>query len=276
MRIAVLADIHGNLAALEAVLQDVAGHEVDEVVVAGDVVNGAPDSRACWDLLRSLGYPMLRGNHERYLYELYSEHAKPEWDSERFAPVQWTHRQFDPSQLQEMTQLPMCLRLPQAPDLLFVHASPHSDRDAVLSDTSQGQLDEMFAGAGEPLIVRGHNHMGAVRKWRGRTVVTAGSVGLPLDGSTTAKYLLLECNSGIWRHRWEETAYDLDSALARFRDTGYLSEAGPMARLFMEELATAQLKMTPFLREFERLSNADPPPLSEAVDRFLKGSLASV
>lgn len=50
--------------------------------------------------------------------------------------------------------------------------------------TSEEQLDEMYSDSSETLVVRGHNQLPAARNWRGRTVVTAGSVGLPLDGST--------------------------------------------------------------------------------------------
>lgn len=272
MRIAVISDVHGNLAALEAVLEAIAREGVDRLVVAGDVVVGAPDSLACWNLVRSLGYPLLRGNHERYLFDLNTEQAGPEWNSERFGPVQWASRRFDSGDLAAMRSLPLCLRLPEAPDLLIVHASPRSDRDAVTEDTSEEQLDEIFSGVSETLVVRGHNHLPAARVWGGRTVVTAGSVGLPLDGTTTAKYLLLEHEQGAWRYLRRETRYDVSETVARFLETGYLEEAGPMARLFMEELITARFKIMPFLRDYGRWSVDGSLSLSESVDRFLAHS----
>src|SRR4051812_38182210 len=62
MRIALFADIHGNLPAFEAALKHAATLSPDLTVVCGDVVNGCPDSRGCWDLAQSLGCPLLRGN----------------------------------------------------------------------------------------------------------------------------------------------------------------------------------------------------------------------
>ncbi|MBE0698820.1 MAG: metallophosphoesterase [Anaerolineaceae bacterium] len=65
IRIAVLADIHGNLPAFESALEHVSQQKVDQIILAGDIVNGSPDSKACWTLALSLGCPILRGNHER-------------------------------------------------------------------------------------------------------------------------------------------------------------------------------------------------------------------
>lgn len=165
------------------------------MVCAGDVVNGSPDSRACWELVASLQLPLVRGNHERYLFDLYGEQARPEWHGQRFGPVQWSWRQFLGDELEQMRSLPLCLRLPEAPDLLIVHASPRADRDAVL----------------------------------------------------------------------------LPAALRRFRESDYLAEAGPMARLLQRELETARFQMMPFLDQYERWSR-EWPATAFAGGRPLPGS----
>ena len=85
MRIAVLADIHGNLPAFEAALKHVAHQKVDQMILAGDIINGAPDSKACWALALSLGCPVLRGNHERYAAHFGTPQASPDWLMEKFA-----------------------------------------------------------------------------------------------------------------------------------------------------------------------------------------------
>ena len=80
MRLAVLTDIHGNLAALNAVLEHISTQNVDQIVVAGDTVNVLPDSSACWDLVMSLDCTVLRGNHERYLFDYGTPKADPVLD----------------------------------------------------------------------------------------------------------------------------------------------------------------------------------------------------
>ena len=269
MRIAILADIHGNLPAFEAALEHIAGQHVDQLIIAGDIVVGAPDSAACWRLAQSLDCPIVRGNHERYLAHYGTPSAAPEWESEQFAPLQWAVAQFTPAERQAIGQLPLALRGPDRPDLLIVHASARSDKDSVAAYTPDSELSTMFPAVRERLIVRAHNHVGQVRLWDDRMIVTAGSVGLPLDGSPTAQYLILDRRGDGWRVQHQSAPYDLEAVMRRFRETDYLVAAGPIGRLFMREVATASHQLVPFLRAYARWSAQAPISLAEAVGRFL-------
>src|SRR5262245_2910394 len=269
MRIAILADIHGNLPAFEAVLDHVARQHVDRLIIAGDIVVGAPDSAACWRLAQTLGCPILRGNHERYVAHFGRPDSPPEWATERFAPVRWAVEQLTEAERAAIEILPLAVRLPDLPDLLVVHASLRSDRDSIMPYTTDTDLAEMFPDLHERWAVRAHNHTGQVRLWDERTIVTAGAVGLPLDANPTAQYLLLEQRASDWRIMHQSVPYDLEAALRRFRETGYLEAAGPMARLFMREVATASYYIVPFLRAYARWSARELLALDEAVERFL-------
>src|SRR4051794_36985237 len=77
MRIAALSDVHGNLAALDAVLADLAGQDVDAVVNLGDLLSGAVQPRETADRLMALGLPTVRGNHERQLLTLSPDRRGP-------------------------------------------------------------------------------------------------------------------------------------------------------------------------------------------------------
>ncbi len=127
----------------------------------------------------------------------------------------------------------------------------------------------MFPETPERCIIRGHYYVAQVRLWEDRLIVTTGSAGLPLDGHPTAKYLLLDRRGDRWQIRHQSVPYDMDAALRRFHDTGYLAAAGPMARLFLREVATASHHLVPFLRAYAGWSKEAALPLAEAVDRFL-------
>jgi len=269
MRIAVLADVHGNLPAFEAALKHVAQHKVDQIVLAGDIVNGAPDSQACWSLAQSLGCPILRGNHERYVAHYGTSQASPKWSTELFAPLHWALAQLSEQERHSLEQLPTNLRLPEAPDLFFVHASERDDHDSLVSHTPESSLHEMFPSAQERFIIRAHNHYGQVRVWGKGMIVTCGSVGLPLDGHPTAQYLLLDQEQYGWKIQHQSVPYDLNAALNRFWDTGYLDSTGSMGHLFYREVATAAFHIVPFLRYYERWSAQGDISLTQAVDRFL-------
>jgi predicted phosphodiesterase len=279
MRIAVLSDIHGNLLAFEAALAHARRQGFDQLVIAGDIVVGSPDTAACWQLARSLGCPIVRGNHERYVADLGSERAEPLWATPQFTPVQWAAGQLTDAERAAVGALPLALRLPEAPDLVIVHASLRSDTDSLRAHTPDAALPELFPGELEPpmarraeassLIVRGHNHIAATRLWGGRTIVTAGSVGMPLDGNTTAQYLLLERRPAGWQISHQAVPYDHDAAVERFYSSGYLTATGPMGRLVLRELLTASFQLVPFLRHYQRLRAVEPIGLEAALERFM-------
>lgn len=269
MRIAILADIHGNLPAFEAALDHVPRQTVDQIVIAGDLVVGSPDSAACWHLAQSVRCPILRGNHERYVADYGTPDADPRWATEQFAPVQWAVSQLTDDERQAMGALPRVLRLANAPGLLIVHASARGDHDTMFAYTPEARLSAMFPQVCEQMIVRAHNHVGQVRLWDGHTIVTAGSVGLPLDSNPTAQYLLLEQNAKGWHIHHQSVPYDVDSALRRFEESGYLAATGSMGRLFQREVATASHQIVPFLRAYARWSQESAIALDHAIDRFL-------
>ncbi len=271
MRIAIIADIHGNMTALEAALARIAELRVDRLVVAGDIVVGAPDSAGCWARVRALGCPVLRGNHERYVFDLDTPRAKPEWATERFGPVRWAAEQFSAAERAELAALPGTLRLPEAPGVLFVHGSPRSDNDLVFPYTSEVELAERFGGAGEPLVVRAHNHYCGVRDWSGGRIATVGSVGLPLDGTPAAQFTVIVLDPAAvagWRIEHHAVAYDVAAAVARFRASGYLGAAGPMAELYRREVETASFRVLPFVEYLRREPEAASLGLAEVLARF--------
>jgi predicted phosphodiesterase len=269
MRIAVLADIHGNLPAFEAALEHVRSAGVDQIIIAGDIVVGSPDSAACLQLARELGCPIIRGNHERYVFDFGGERADPLWSTAQFAPLHWAVQQLGEPARRELTTLPASLRLPDAPELLFVHASLRSDNDSLRAHTPEALLAAYFPGVEAGLIVRAHNHVGATRIWGERLIVTSGSIGLALDGSPTAQYLLLERRRSGWRITHQSVPYDLDRLAERFHSTGYLEATGPIGRLYMREVLTASFQIVPFLRFHQRLLEQGPMAMGEALERFL-------
>ena len=264
MRLAVITDIHGNIHALEAVLRDIEVQAVDQIVVAGDTVNILPHSKVCWDPVMALGFPVLEGNHEYYLYTYGTPSAPPEWTQERFKGLAWLRDQFSDADVLAMQALPMTYTLP---DLLVTHASPRSLFDNVLVDTPTGSLREMFGDVDEMLIVRGHNHKWNKHRWDGHALVTVASSGLPLTGRHEAQYLLLEKRQH-WRYKKRLVAYDLEAALATM-DDAYLEHYGPVGKIFKRKLRTARGHTLPFLAQYLEPIDRSELSLARAVEQFL-------
>lgn len=265
MKLAVLTDIHGNLSALEAVLEHLEKNKPDDVIVAGDSINIQPDSRACWERLQTLGFRCLRGNHERYVYDYNTARAEPEWSEERFKLLGWMHSQFSKGALHSMRHLPMSYRIE---GVLITHASCQSDQDSLSESTSETELATMFPDAAK-LVIRGHQHRWGLRQWAKGSIITLGSLGIPLNTTGQSQYLSLEKRQDGWHYQHHLIDYDRYKALAQM-NAEYLENAGPLGKIFKLELATAEAQVMPFFHSyFSALAKAELS-LKQAVDRYLE------
>ncbi len=218
MRVAALYDIHGNLPALEAVLEDVRRAGVDVVVVGGDVVPG-PMPRETIERLLSLDVPMqcIQGNGDR---EVVARRRGIETGSvpEKFreSSTGWPTGSFR-TRSGCWPGWPGTIRVPihGLGEVLFCHATPRNDTDIFTRLTPEAPLLPIFNEAGAAMVVCGHTHMQFDRTIGTTRVVNAGSVGMPFD-EPGAYWLLL--GPGVELRR---TAYDLEKAAERIRSTSY-------------------------------------------------------
>ena len=89
-RLAVLADVHGNMPALEAVIEDIESHGVDEVLVGGDLVGRGPEGSLVTRRIRELGWPSIRGNHEEYVLTFRKGEVPADWlEAKEWAAARW-------------------------------------------------------------------------------------------------------------------------------------------------------------------------------------------
>ena len=185
MRLAVLADIHGNLPALEAVMADVATRRVDRVVNLGDCVSGPLWPSETWQALRREGWPTVRGNHDRQV-----AHAgvDPLGASDRYAAERLTDEAH-----RWLGALPTTLALPGG--LVAMHARPDDDAAYLLEDQDGRALKpaapetvaDRLGMLDATVVLTAHSHRAAcLRLYDGRWVLNPGSVGCPAydDDST--------------------------------------------------------------------------------------------
>jgi len=249
LRLALLADAHGNLPAFEAALAAARRETPDLLVVAGDVVNGGPDSRACWQLARAEADLLLRGNHERYAIDRGTPAGDPAWYGPRFRPLAWTVAELA-GLLDDVRAAPIEARVDDA--VYVMHAASGDDHAGVFPWTPDDELGPLFAGVDAELLLRAHNHLPFHRTLLdGRLLVSAGAVGLALAGRPEAQWALLTRDRAGWRVEHRSTPYDVAAALRRFDESGYLDAAGPVGALFRREAATGSHQLVPFMR-FER------------------------
>ncbi|CAB3806703.1 metallophosphoesterase family protein [Paraburkholderia fynbosensis] len=181
MKIAALSDIHGNLAALNAVLDDVRRQGADVIVNLGDILSGPLYPSQTADRLKPLGLPTIKGNHERQLLA---------GDPSRMGPSDgFARHSLRDDQLAWIRELPTTLRL--GDDVLLVHGTPQSDLSYFLETVTESGCrvathDEVEGRAGDAdatLILCGHTHLQrSITLDDGRLIVNPGSVGLQAYG----------------------------------------------------------------------------------------------
>jgi predicted phosphodiesterase len=274
MKLAVLADIHGNLVALAAVADDIARWSPDRVVVAGDIVNRGPCSDSCLqfvlDRVAAEGWGVIRGNHEDYVINVarHPELEPPGLEGAVRENVRWTRRQLGEA-VELLPRLPerVSLEGPDGGELRVVHASMRHNRDNILVDTPDDLLRLQIAPAPAALVV-GHTHRPLVRTVDQTLVVNVGSVGLPFDGDERASYGRLEWREG-WAARIERVPYDRERAMRDFAASGYLDQSGPIAALVYDEFLTARPRLFTFVERFREPVLAGSLSPEQAVRAYL-------
>ena len=204
-RIAAIADIHGNLPAREAVLEDVRREKPDLIIVCGDVASGPMPSETI-DVLRELkNARFVRGNADRGLID--------EFDGKQQADMPGPHVEWCSSQLsrEQRDFLASFESTVQIDRFLFCHAVPANDTDAFTVETPEGRVRELMAGVDADLVVCGHTHMQFDRTVDGLRIINAGSVGMPY-GRPGAYWAVVSPDVEMKR-----TEYDLEAAARRIR-----------------------------------------------------------
>ena len=225
MRIAAISDVHGNLAALDAVLADIEQQHVDVTVNLGDLLSGGLEPAPTADRLLEVDLPTVRGNHERQLLTLPREQMGA---SDRLAHdgISARHRDY-------LASLPPTLRV--ADGVLAFHGSPADDLVYLLETVEETRVrpataDEVARRLGEHadrerLLLCGHTHLQrTVRLPGGALVANPGSVGWPAyrddfphphvieAGTPHARYLVADLAGESWSVQMRAVAYPWDRA----------------------------------------------------------------
>jgi diadenosine tetraphosphatase ApaH/serine/threonine PP2A family protein phosphatase len=212
----VLYDIHGNLAALEAVLADSVMAGATSYVLGGDYASFGPWPRETAELLESLpAIVRIRGNVERWLRE---DPEAPE-SAQQFltTALKAARESLGPALVERLHRLPEQAELD---GMLVCHGSPLSDIESFAPE-AHPEEERLLAGASKRTILFGHSHQQFRRAGpSGTLLVNPGSVGAPLDGDPRAAWAIYE-NGEVGFRR---TAYDVERAAAQMRSYGDWAE----------------------------------------------------
>jgi len=259
LTVAILADIHGLLPALQAVVQDLAAYAPDEIIVAGDFLGG-PQPLEVWSKLQSIKCRFILGNGETYMLRMRHGSAPDAWWSYRqFDMGRWVYDQLNPAVFDFLEGLleQMVLALPGVTAVRIVHGSPWDANELVFPEKNPQDLSRAMAMIPEQVLIFAHNHLPGIYHREGKLAVNPGSVGNNLNGDPRASYATLTWNGIEWVPEIHYVAYDLDATIEVFRSTGFLEAARPLSKAFLESILTGENTALDFIQfAAERAKNA--------------------
>jgi predicted phosphodiesterase len=274
MKIAVLSDVHGNVPALQTVLDDIAQWQPDTLIVNGDLVSRGPYSLECLRLVQAR-YPAARyttGNHESYVLRCVDTPPDPDsptFDVDRFAD--WTVRQLGAAvdEIRAFADHIDLTDLDGGASVHVTHGSRLGNRDGVSASVSDLDLPAKL-GTPRDLFIGSHTHKPLLRQFNGTLVVNTGSVGQPMDNDPRAAYGRFTLQGGRWQAEIARVAYDKAQAERDFVESGFLAEAGPLARIIYLELQQSRMHAGPWSRQYMSAIKAGEITVAESIEAYLQ------
>ena len=236
MRVAIISDIHANLAAFEAVLADL--QDIDELWCLGDIVGYGPEPNECIDLLRSRNHICIAGNHD---WAAIGRISTADFNPDAAAAIAWTTAQLTPASRSYLESLPLKI---EKDYITLAHGSPRDPiwEYIVYPGIAQANLHDFATTT----CLVGHTHIPVIYSCQapdgtctslepsynapflltlGRQIVNPGSVGQPRDGNPDARYIILDLDQRSILYR--RISYDIEKTQRK------MQEANLPSRLWM-------------------------------------------
>jgi putative phosphoesterase len=226
---AVITDVHGNLAALEAVLGRIAELGVERVFCGGDLVGYGPRPNEVCALISELEIPTIYGNYD-YAIAREQEDCGCAYvtahDRELGQQsVDWTLANTSRESKEFMRELPFDLRLAVGEvEVHLVHGSPRKVNEYLFEDKPARLYERLAAAESARALVFGHTHKPWVHEFGGVQFVNCGSVGKPKDGDPRAAFALLGAGAGGVTVSIERIEYDAGAVASEIRESGLPGE----------------------------------------------------
>ena len=231
MRYAIIADIHANLAAFTAVLDDIERRGgAEEIWCLGDVVGYGPDPHQCIELLRQYNHVCVAGNHD---WAVIGKLDTSSFNPYAAAACHWTAQQLSPEDIQYLESLPLVI---EKGDFTVVHGSPREPIWEYLLSTSNAK--ENLAYFQSKFCLIGHSHVPLIFKYsetdgcsfsqflpniglvlgESRLIINPGGVGQPRDGDPRASYAIYDDEARAITHY--RIPYDIGATQSRMMEHG--------------------------------------------------------
>jgi len=275
MKVAVFSDVQGNLPAMEVAVEHILDWNPELVVMAGDLGNRGPSSRACLELFeplrRELGWLPISGNHEAWVLRCGRKRSQDALDAAMLRFADLTFRQI----------APVAEALHGWPDHISFHAATEDSWVHVTHGSMAGKRIGISARVPDEdlrdrlpedvsLFVGAHTHK-PLQRYLGRTqILNVGSVGSPFDDDVRASYGQLEFRGGRWHTHIVRLPYDRARTERNFMESGFIEQGGPLAKIIFEEWRRARVLLASWHHRYMEAVYSGEISLERGVAEFLQ------
>ena len=226
MKIAFISDIHGNLEALNAVLEDIEKRNVEKTYCLGDLVGYGPNPNEVVEIIRKMEIESVMGNYDDAIgFEkescgcAYNPGRETEVGDES---INWTIKNTSKKNKEFLKSLPMKKTVEvEGIKILLVHGSPLNYLlEYVKPNISSERLKEITDNVDADIIINGHTHLMMAKHINGKTILNPGSVGRTKDGEPLATYLILNVEKGIYNYEFIKVKYDVKTTVEKIVKVG--------------------------------------------------------
>ncbi len=186
MKIALISDVHANLVALKAVLEDMEGRDVEKILSAGDVVGYYPFPNETVSLFRDRLIISIQGNHDRAVLSTGDPRMNP-WAN---SAVSWTLAHLSESSVEYIRTMPRHRSMSiDGTSIALYHGAPFDDDYYLFEEEA---TEEVLQSTGCSLLVLGHTHVPFIKRYRSGMILNPGSIGQPRDGDPDSCYAIYD------------------------------------------------------------------------------------
>jgi len=267
MRYAIISDIHGNLPAFNAVLDDAKKKDVDSYIFLGDYVLSMPYPNQVISRMKSItNKHVIKGNSEDYLDNI-EQYEKSTWTHIQFEPIYWCHRALSKENREYLRHLPIEQKVIDGNINIFTaHSSSHYFNDALLNHCRSTQfaktmkensytpfecldfvkdklrndnyISKILSELPDGIYMHGHNHIQMYIELGNKLIINPGSCGFPLDYPNYSSYSILDISNNKWHVEERRIKYNIEKTIREFRQSDLYSRAKVWCDIMIKHLET--------------------------------------
>lgn len=258
MRVAVLADIHGNLPACEAVMEDIERQSPDYIVAAGDLAMRGSHPAETVDLLADRCDALLMGNTDAYIAGLYLAGAYREAEHWKTDLLAWTRDQMGSERIAKLASMPFSVRYSprRGQDLFVCHANPKNLEESLEPTLDESTIRRLLQHVDATAMAFGHLHFPYRRRVGKLVIADVASAGIPRDGDLRPAWGLFTWTPRGWRVQIRRVRYAVRKATQALT-----ARKVPGAPLLIHKMIECRYRHHALLAEAARRHSGLPPYL---------------